>query len=56
MQAEAEVGGSTMARIGLKPEGSEGAKEVVNWMKILCVVSVCMLLMQVLNLFVTLLK
>ena len=56
MQAEAEVGGSTMARIGLKPEGSEGAKEVVNWMKILCIVSVCMLLVQVLNLFVTLMK
>jgi len=55
-EVEAEAGGSAMARIGLQTEGSEGAKEVVNWMKILCIVSVCMLLVQVLNLFVTLIK
>ena len=55
-EVEAEAGGSAMAQIGLQTEGSEGAKEVVIWMKILCIVSVCMLLVQVLNLFVTLMK
>jgi len=55
-EVEAEAGGSAMARIGLQTEKSEGAKEVVNWMKILCIVSVCMMLVQVLNLFVTLIK
>jgi len=56
MQAQVEAGGSDMGRIGLQTEGSEGGKDVVNWMKILCIVSVCMLLVQVLNLFVTLMK
>ena len=56
MHAQVEAGGSAMGRIGLQTEGSEGGKDVVNWMKILCIVSVCMLLVQVLNLFVTLMK
>jgi hypothetical protein len=56
MQAEAEAGACAMARIGLPTEGSEVGKEIVNSLKILCFVSVCVLFVMVLNLFVNLMK